>query len=87
MLEQGPGELLATHATHVTSDRDVRVIAAIFGVPERAEALIAHWRGRLDRVADRLPDDAEPVPVFCWDWGTDSLGTGAGLTIVPELYR
>ncbi|WP_102141662.1 ABC transporter substrate-binding protein [Mycobacterium hubeiense] len=66
---------------------DVRAIADIFGVPERAEALIAHWQQRLDRVADRIPADAEAVPVFCWDWGTDTLGTGAGLTIVPELYR
>lgn len=66
---------------------DVRAIAAIFGVPERAEALIAHWQERLDRVEDRLPEGAEPARVFCWDWGTDSLGTGAGLTIVPELYQ
>jgi iron complex transport system substrate-binding protein len=66
---------------------DVRAIAAIFGVPERGEALIAHWQQRLDRVADRLPAGVEPVRVFCWDWGTDTLGTGAGLTIVGELYR
>jgi iron complex transport system substrate-binding protein len=66
---------------------DVRAIADIFGVPERAEALIAHWQQRLDDVGDRIPADAQPVKVFCWDWGTDTLGTGAGLTIVPELYR
>ncbi|WP_319452854.1 MULTISPECIES: ABC transporter substrate-binding protein [unclassified Mycobacterium] len=66
---------------------DVRAIADVFGVPERAEALIAHWEQRLDRVEDRLPKDVEPVRVFCWDWGTDTLGTGAGLTIVSELYR
>lgn len=66
---------------------DVRAIANIFGVPERAEALIAHWQQRLDRVADRIPADVDPVRVFCWDWGNDTLGTGAGLTIVPELYR
>jgi len=66
---------------------DVRAIADIFGVPQRAEALIAHWQQRLDRVEDRIPEGADPVRVFCWDWGTDTLGTGAGLTIVPELYR
>jgi iron complex transport system substrate-binding protein len=66
---------------------DVRAVADVFGVPERAEALIAHWQQRLDRVEDRIPDGAEPVRVFCWDWGTETLGTGAGLTIVPELYR
>ncbi|MBO0680842.1 ABC transporter substrate-binding protein [Mycolicibacterium sp. S2-37] len=66
---------------------DVRGIADIFGVPERAEALIAMWQSRLDRVGQRVPVDATPVRTFCWDWGTDTLGTGAGLTIVPELYR
>jgi iron complex transport system substrate-binding protein len=66
---------------------DVRNIAAIFGVPERAEALIAHWEERLARVAERLPADAEPVPVFSYGWGQDAPGGGLGLTIVPELYR
>ncbi|UXA18040.1 ABC transporter substrate-binding protein [Mycobacterium sp. SMC-4] len=66
---------------------DVRAIAAIFGVPERAEALIANWQQRLDRVGERLPAGVQPVRVFCWDWGTETMGTGAGLTIVPELYR
>jgi iron complex transport system substrate-binding protein len=66
---------------------DVRAIADIFGVPERGEALIAHWQERLDRVEKRIPADVEPTRVFCWDWGNDTLGTGAGLTIVPELYR
>ncbi len=66
---------------------DVRNIAAIFGVPERAEALIAHWQERLARVAERLPSDAEPVRVFNYGWGQDAPGGGLGLTIVPELYR
>lgn len=66
---------------------DVRTIAAVFGVPERAEALIAHWEDRLDRVAERLPDDAEPVPAFSYGFGDDAPGGGLGLTIVPELYR
>lgn len=68
---------------------DVRVIGDIFGVPERAEALVAHWQERLDRVAERIPADAEPVPVFSLGWGLEggSIGTAPGLTIVPELYR
>lgn len=65
---------------------DVRNIGAIFGVPDRAEALIAHWNERLDRVSDRLPD-TEPVPAFSYGFGTDGPGGGLGLTIVPELYR
>lgn len=66
---------------------DVRNIAAIFGVPERAEALIAHWDERLAEVAERIPADAEPVPAFSYGFGDDAPGGGLGLTIVPELYR
>ena len=65
---------------------DVRNIAAIFGVPERAEALIAHWDARLARVAERLPD-TDPVPAFNYGFGDDTPGGGLGLTIVPELHR
>ncbi|ASJ74771.1 ABC transporter substrate-binding protein [Granulosicoccus antarcticus] len=65
---------------------DVRNIGTIFGVPDRAEALIAHWEGRLARVAERLPD-TDPVPVFSYGFGDDAPGGGLGLTIVSELYR
>lgn len=65
---------------------DVRNIAAIFGVPERAEALIASWDARLAQVAERLPD-SPPVPAFSYGFGDDAPGGGLGLTIVPELYR
>ncbi|MFN3220090.1 MAG: ATP-binding cassette domain-containing protein [Acidimicrobiales bacterium] len=66
---------------------DVRAIGDIFGVPDRAEALIAHWEQRLAVVESRIPDDAVPVPVFSYGWGQDAPGGGLGLTIVPELYR
>lgn len=65
---------------------DVRTIATIFGVPERADALIAHWDARLARVAERLPD-TDPVPAFSYGFGDDAPGGGLGLTIVSELYR
>lgn len=66
---------------------DVRAIGDIFGVPDRAEALIAHWEQRLAVVESRIPDDAAPIPVFSYGWGQDAPGGGLGLTIVPELYR
>jgi len=66
---------------------DVRNIADVFGVPERAEALIAHWDQRLAQVEARIPADAEPVRVFSYGFGDDAPGGGLGLTIVPELYR
>ncbi len=66
---------------------DMRNLAAIFGVPERAEALIKHWDERLARVEEHLPENYTPVPTFSYDWGTENIGGGLGLTIVPELYR
>lgn len=66
---------------------DARAIGDIFGVPERADALIAHWNARLDQVADRLPDGVEAPRIFSYGFGQDAPGGGLGLTIVPELYR
>lgn len=67
---------------------DVRNIAAIFGVPERAEALIAHWDRRVAAVERRLPPEDERVSgVFTYLSGDDAPGTAPGLTIVPELNR
>lgn len=66
---------------------DMRNLGAIFGVPERAEALIRHWQQRLDTVEKTLPAGLTPVPTFSYGFGTDGPGGGLGLTIVPELYR
>lgn len=54
--------------------QEVRDIAAIFGVPERAEALIAEQQATLD--ASTL-GDADGLTVAWWDGGVDAPTIGA----------
>ncbi len=58
---------------------DVRAIAAIFGVPDRAEALIAGWEAR---IAAARREAAEPLRVFLYDSGDDQPFT-AGRYAMP----
>lgn len=67
--------------------RDIRALGDIFGVPERADALIAHWDERLERVAERLPTDTDPPATLGFLRGADAAIVAPGLTIVPELHR
>ncbi|MEU6206587.1 ABC transporter substrate-binding protein [Micromonospora musae] len=55
---------------------EIRDIAAIFGVPDRAEALIADQRARITAAAGRL-DAAQDVSVLWWDAGADAPSVGA----------
>jgi iron complex transport system substrate-binding protein len=67
---------------------DMRNLGAIFGVPERAEALIEGWEARLDEVESRLPpEDERDARVMAFLSGDDTAGTAPGLTIVSELYQ
>jgi iron complex transport system substrate-binding protein len=61
--------------------RDVRNIAAIFGVDERASALIDAWQERVAAVREALAG-AESVPVFLYDSGEDRPFT-AGRYAMP----
>ncbi|PZG02345.1 iron ABC transporter substrate-binding protein [Micromonospora deserti] len=54
---------------------EIRDVAAVFGVPERAEKLIAHQRARI-AAAVRLGGGRE-VSVLWWDGGTDAPSVGA----------
>jgi iron complex transport system substrate-binding protein len=60
---------------------DIRNLAAIFGVPDRAEALIAGWEAELAQIAAALPE-AEPLRVFVYDSGEDTPFT-AGRFAIP----
>lgn len=60
---------------------DIRTLAAIFGVPERAEALVAGWQAELTEIAATLPD-AEPLRVFVYDSGEETPFT-AGRHAMP----
>lgn len=56
---------------------DIRNLGAIFGVSERAEALISGWQDELAAFTETLPADADPVRVFVYDSGEDSPLTAA----------
>ncbi|MEU5945295.1 ABC transporter substrate-binding protein [Micromonospora sp. NPDC047465] len=55
---------------------EIRDVAAVFGVPERAERLIADHRARIAAAAARL-DGTRDVSVLWWDAGTDAPSVGA----------
>lgn len=60
---------------------DIRNLATIFGVPERAETLIAGWEEELAEIAGNLPE-GEPLRVFVYDSGEDAPFT-AGRFAMP----
>ncbi|NWF79358.1 MAG: ABC transporter substrate-binding protein [Chloroflexi bacterium] len=58
---------------------DIRKLGLIFGVSERAEALIAELQGRVAAVQERVAG-REPTPVIFYDGGEGPLGVyGSGL--------
>ncbi|MBM3611363.1 MAG: ABC transporter substrate-binding protein [Alphaproteobacteria bacterium] len=60
---------------------DIRNLATIFGVPDRAEALIAGWEAELAEIAATIPE-GEPLRVFVYDSGEDTPFT-AGRFAMP----
>lgn len=60
---------------------DIRNLATIFGVPERADTLIAGWQADLAEIAATVPD-GEPLRVFVYDSGEDTPFT-AGRFAMP----
>ena len=86
-----PVYVLTESCVHVDKDRpdvsletlygDVRNIAAIFGVPDRAEALLAGWQARIAEIA-KAADGKAPPRVFLYDSGDDKPFT-AGRFAMP----
>jgi iron complex transport system substrate-binding protein len=60
---------------------DIRNLGLIFGVPERAEALITGWQAELAEIAATMPE-REPLRVFVYDSGEDTPFT-AGRYAMP----
>lgn len=60
---------------------DIRNLGSIFGVEDRAEALIAGWQADLAEIAATIPD-TEPLRVFVYDSGEDTPFT-AGRFAMP----
>lgn len=65
--------------------RDLRNLAAIFGVPDRAEALIAGYQARLDRVAQDVAGQANRPRVFVYDSGDRAPLTAGGYSMPQAI--
>ncbi|MYC71225.1 MAG: ABC transporter substrate-binding protein [Gemmatimonadetes bacterium] len=74
-------------ATMATIYAEIKDIAAIFGVPDRGEALVAEMQARLEAVTETIGDDAEPVKIFWYDSGTDDVFAGACCGTPNEIIR
>ncbi|TDD34679.1 ABC transporter substrate-binding protein [Actinomadura sp. KC06] len=76
--------------TMATVEKEIRTIAEIFGVPDRAERRIASLRAVLDRVKARLAGPAPaatPVKVAVYDSGDKTVFTAGGAGIGNEIIR
>ena len=65
---------------------DLRNLGRIFGVTDRADALIAEQQAILDDIRERLTG-TEPVEVFVYDSGEDAPFTAPGLAIPTDLIE
>ena len=66
--------------------RDVRNIAAIFGVAERADALIASWKARVARI-ETVTNDRKAVRVFLYDSGDEKPFTAGRFAMPTALIE
>ncbi|MFJ6570134.1 ABC transporter substrate-binding protein [Streptomyces sp. NPDC091292] len=68
-------------------DREIRDVAKVFGVPERAEKQVKSLHATLDGV-DRRLDGVDPVKLFVYDSGDKTAftagGTGIGNTMIER---
>ncbi|MET9296478.1 ABC transporter substrate-binding protein [Streptomyces sp. NPDC003077] len=69
-----------------TMDTEIRNVAKIFGVPERAERELKKLHGTLDRVRDKLAG-VTPVKVFVYDSGEKTAFTAGGAGVGAEMIR
>jgi len=64
--------------------RNIQVVGAAAGVPERAKALVSQLKERGKRITDELGQVAERPKVFCIDWLEPLRNTGQW---TPELVE
>ncbi|MFC5752363.1 ABC transporter substrate-binding protein [Actinomadura rugatobispora] len=72
--------------TTATVEEEIRTVARIFGVPDRAERRIASLRTVLSGVEGRL-SGAAPVKVAVYDSGDKTVFTAGGAGIGDEMIR
>ena len=66
--------------------RDVRNIASIFGVAERADALIEGWKARVARI-ETVTNDRKAVRVFLYDSGDEKPFTAGRFAMPTALIE
>ncbi|MCD0449170.1 ABC transporter substrate-binding protein [Actinocorallia sp. API 0066] len=72
--------------TLATMDEEITTLAKIFGVPDRAKALIGKLHEPLDAVTAKLKD-LDPLKVFVYDSGDKTAFTAGGAGIGTELIK
>ncbi|MFF8914733.1 ABC transporter substrate-binding protein [Streptomyces sp. NPDC015032] len=65
---------------------EIRTVGSIFGVPDRADKLVADLRGRVDKATTAVEGKAE-VSVFVYDSGDKTAFTAGGKGLGSELIR
>lgn len=65
---------------------DVVRLGAVFGVKEKADALVDGWKSRLAAVADKT-EGKKPVKVFLYDSGEDKIFTSGRFGMPTALIR
>lgn len=65
--------------------RDLQNLAAIFGVPERADALIKDFRERLEKVAEQVAKQDQRPRVFVYDSGEKAPFTAGGFAMPQAI--
>ncbi|MFE4663533.1 ABC transporter substrate-binding protein [Streptomyces sp. NPDC056716] len=76
----------AASATMRDTYDEIRAIGEIFGVSERADALVADLEGRVEAASAAVAGE-ERVPVFVYDSGDKSAFTAGGKGLGSELIR
>ncbi|WP_405789903.1 ABC transporter substrate-binding protein [Streptomyces sp. NBC_01367] len=79
-------ECPAGPVTMATVDEEIRTVAKIFGVPDRAEQQVDELHGTLDRVDGKLAGVA-PTKLFVYDSGDKTAFTAGGKGIGNELIK
>ncbi|MFE0202811.1 ABC transporter substrate-binding protein [Streptomyces sp. NPDC058985] len=65
---------------------EIRTVASIFGVPDRADKLIADLQSRVTKASAAVKGEPE-VPVFVYDSGDKSAFTAGGKGLGTDLIR
>ncbi|MFE2759575.1 ABC transporter substrate-binding protein [Streptomyces halstedii] len=65
---------------------EIRTIGSVFGVPDRADALVADLRGRVG-AAVKAVEGAPETPVFVYDSGDKAAFTAGGKSLGTEVIK